>query len=382
MLTPELNLRRAVCAGLQRDSIAGENAKKMSKPYVSVLIDTYNHEKFIEKAIRSVLDQDMPMADVEILVVDDGSTDRTTEIVRGFEPRVRLVQKPNGGQASAFNFALPLLHGEVIAMLDGDDWWAPEKLRRVLETFAANPDAGMVGHGFYEQYADGRDNGLILPGRPYRLELASVQDAEQFRHVAAFFGTSRLAVRKPVLDQILPIPEELTIEADEYIFTLAPAIGPAMILNEPLCYYGIHAGNLFQFGAFEPAKARRKMEMLEVLLRDLPPRLRKFGVTQAVMDELFCGNRVEAERTRLSLDGGSSLRTFAVERTAYEIMYRQSTWRYSLFKAFVLAHALLLPPRMFYGLRRWYSEKKVNRFRRWTGNPIPIVQMVERRPER
>ena len=73
-------------------------------PLVTVLIDTYNHERFIERAINSVLDQDMPMDGVEILVVDDGSTDRTPDIVRRFEPRVRLIRKPNGGQASAFNF--------------------------------------------------------------------------------------------------------------------------------------------------------------------------------------------------------------------------------------------------------------------------------------
>ena len=69
--------------------------KIMSKPYVSVLIDTYNHERFIAQAIKTVLEQDMPMANVEIVVVDDGSTDRTPEIVRGFEPRVRLIRKAN-----------------------------------------------------------------------------------------------------------------------------------------------------------------------------------------------------------------------------------------------------------------------------------------------
>ena len=232
-------------------------------PHVTVLIDTYNHERFIERAIASVLEQDMPMDGVEILVVDDGSTDRTPEIVRAFEPRVRLIRKPNGGQASAFNLGFAQARGDILATLDGDDWWAREKLRRVLETLETNLDVGIVGHGLYEQYSDGRADGLILPGRPYRLDFTSRENAELFRHLAAFFGTSRMTIRKSVLDQILPVPEELNIEADEYIFTLAPALGPAIILNEPLCYYGIHSGNLFQFGKFEPAKARRKMNVLE-----------------------------------------------------------------------------------------------------------------------
>ncbi|MGA7223088.1 MAG: glycosyltransferase, partial [Candidatus Acidiferrales bacterium] len=60
------------------------------KPTVTVLIDTFNHERFIEEAIVSVLEQDFPASEIQILVVDDGSTDRTSEIVRKFEPHVRL----------------------------------------------------------------------------------------------------------------------------------------------------------------------------------------------------------------------------------------------------------------------------------------------------
>ncbi len=351
-------------------------------PHVSVLIDTYNHEHLIERAITSVLEQDMPMDDVEIIVVDDGSTDRTAEMVRKFEPRVRLLRKPNGGQASAFNFALPQTHGETIAMLDGDDWWAKEKLRRALETLKENPTVGIVGHGYHEVYSDGRPNGMVLPGEVYRVGLSTRESAELFRHLAGFFGTSKMTIRRSVLDKILPIPEELNIEADEYIFTLAPAIAPAIVLNEPLFYYGFHPGNLFQFQRYEPAKMRRKMGVLEVLVRDLPPKLREFNVAQDAIDQVFCGIRVEIERMRLSLEGGSSLRTFAVERTAYEITYRKVTWRHKLFQAFVLTQTLLLPPRLFYRLRRWYSEKGLSRLRSWTGNPVPIVQMIERRPNR
>jgi glycosyltransferase involved in cell wall biosynthesis len=354
------------------------NAKTILQ--VSVLIDTYNHERFIERAITSVLEQDMPMDGVEILIVDDGSTDRTPDIIRRFEPRVRLIRKPNGGQASAFNLGFAQAHGEILVTLDGDDWWAKEKLRRVLETLEANPAVGFVGHGFYEEYSDGRCNGLILPGSSYLLDLASLQNAELFRHLAAFFGTSRMTIRKSVLDQILPIPEELTIEADEYIFTLAPAIRPAIILNEPLCYYGIHSANLFQFGKFEPGKARRKMKVLDALMRELPPKLRKFGATDEIVAALFQGTRVEVGRIRLSLDGGSPLEAFSVERAAFKAAYQEVTWRYRLFRAFVLLQTLLLPPRVFYRLRRWYTEKRLSRFRSWTGEPVPAVQVVERRP--
>jgi glycosyltransferase involved in cell wall biosynthesis len=352
----------------------------MSKPFVSVLIDTYNHERFIEQAITSVLEQDMPMADVEIVVVDDGSTDRTPEIVRRFEPRVRLLRKSNGGQASAFNFALPQTRGEIIAMLDGDDWWAKQKLRRALETLEENPEVGIVGHGWYEVYSDGRPDGTIIPGDVYRVDLSTRESAELFRHLAAFLGTSKMTIRRSVLNRILPISEELNIEADEYIFTLAPALAPAIILNEALFYYGFHEGNLFQYQRYEPAKVRRKMNVLEVLVRDLPPKLRELGVQQDAIDTVFSGTRVEIERMRLALDGGSPLRTFTVERTAYQIAYREVTWRHRVFHALVLAHTLLLPPQVFYRLRRWYADRGLSRFRGWTGSPVPALQIVERRP--
>src|SRR6266852_5119198 len=89
--------------------------------FVSVLIDTYNHERFIEQAIVSALEQDFPAGEREIIVVDDGSTDSTAEITRKF--------KPHGGQASAFNAGIPECKGEIVSFLDGDDWWVANKIQ-------------------------------------------------------------------------------------------------------------------------------------------------------------------------------------------------------------------------------------------------------------
>src|ERR1700745_2899703 len=111
----------------------------MGIPAATILIDTYNHERFIEEAIVSALEQDFPRAETDILVVDDGSTDRTPEIVRKFQPHVRLLQKTNGGQASAFNTGIPEARGEIVAFLDGDDWWVKEKVSTVVEYLAAHP---------------------------------------------------------------------------------------------------------------------------------------------------------------------------------------------------------------------------------------------------
>src|SRR5258708_10638386 len=128
----------------------------MAKPFVTALIDTYNHEAFIEKAIDSVLQQDFPAVDTEILVVDDGSTDRTPEVTRKFAPKVRLLRKVNGGQGSAFNAAIPEAQGAIVAFLDGDDWLTPNKLTSVAQVFATDAAGGCIRPAGTPGYPHGR----------------------------------------------------------------------------------------------------------------------------------------------------------------------------------------------------------------------------------
>jgi glycosyltransferase involved in cell wall biosynthesis len=146
----------------------------MANPKITVLIDTYNHERFIEEAIGSVLEQDFPAAEMEILVVDDGSTDRTPEIARKFEPRVRLARKQKGKQASAFNAGIPEARGGIVAFLDGDDWWAREKLKRVVEALDADPAVGIVGHGIVMVERDGREQTETL-GEGFRFQANTLE---------------------------------------------------------------------------------------------------------------------------------------------------------------------------------------------------------------
>jgi glycosyltransferase involved in cell wall biosynthesis len=171
-------------------------AIEMNVPRVTVLIDTYNHERFIEEAIVSVLNQDFPTHEMEILVVDDGSTDSTPEIVRRFETRVRLLRKKNGGQASTFNVGIPEARGEIIAFLDGDDWWAPDKLRIVLNAFEKNPGTGTVGHAIIEVDSIANCSTSLTPGMTGYFDLASTEGAQDFRNFMAFLGTSRVSIRK------------------------------------------------------------------------------------------------------------------------------------------------------------------------------------------
>ena len=117
---------------------------KSRTPRVSILIDTFNYGHFIEEAVESVLAQNFPTCEREILVVDDGSTDDTPERLKKFGHAITYLRKPNGGQASAFNLGLRFARGKYVALLDADDYWLPGKLPRIVEEFEKHPGAGMV----------------------------------------------------------------------------------------------------------------------------------------------------------------------------------------------------------------------------------------------
>src|SRR6266508_2917548 len=109
---------------------------------VSIIVNNYNYGSFLRDAIDSVLQQ--TYAFIEVIVVDDGSTDNSREIIHSYGDRIRLIFKENGGQASAFNAGLAQSRGEVIIFLDSDDMLLPDIVARVANVFDANPDVAKV----------------------------------------------------------------------------------------------------------------------------------------------------------------------------------------------------------------------------------------------
>jgi glycosyltransferase involved in cell wall biosynthesis len=338
----------------------------------TVLIDTYNHERFIAKAIESALAQDLPAREFEILVVDDGSTDATRGVVRSFGGRVRLIAKPNGGQASAFNVGLREARAEWVALLDGDDWWAPAKLSRLAEFVDSHPDVGVIGHGI-EQVQDATGESVrTVPASEREFNFASVADTAAFRRMLCFFGTSRLAVRRDVALKALPIPEAITIQADEFLATVSVAYSRAAVLSDPLTFYRLHADNLFQMPTADDRKLRRMQRALGALAAALPTRLEAAGVgaeaIRALLDPLL--NNVK--RLQLRLDGGMPWETFRVEMAERRFCYADAPLGYRIYAAAATAAALVIPPRLYYRLREWYSASAVRRMRGILGEPVRV----------
>ncbi len=349
----------------------------MPIPRVTALIDTYNHERFIADAITSVLAQDFPATDLEIIVVDDGSTDRTHEIIEKFGSRVRLISKSNGGQASAFNAGIPEARGEIIAFLDGDDAWAPTKIARVAAHFDAHPEVGVIGHGIEQFDLLSSRRYLTLPRDQRQISFAAANDATFFRHAMCFFGTSRLAIRTGLASQALPIPESIRIEADEFLAIACTALSRAALLRDPLTIYRLHDSNHYQLRQLDTRKLRTIQTSLESLSSELRSRLAAAGVPPLSIELLVNPPANTARRIRLQLDGGHSYETFVAERAERNFAYTSDSPIGSrAFHALSLGVALALPPRLYYRLRHWYSSSPLRRLRRSLGEPVPSSQIA------
>src|ERR1700682_4329798 len=247
------------------------------KPLITALVDTCNHERYIEQALVSVLEQGLSAAELEIVVVDDGSTDKTASIIQKFVPRVRHVRKKNGGQASAFNAGFAETHGEFVALLDGDDWWEKGKLEAVLGAFEQNPDDAAVGHGYYQFFESTKETKICSPLKATVLSLATAENAKTALGHWHFLQPSALTVRRKVLERVIPIPEVLVFSADAPIATASMAMG-VRLLDRPLSYYRFHSSNLYAIGAEDREKLRRKSEMDEAMYEVLYPLLFRLGV--------------------------------------------------------------------------------------------------------
>jgi hypothetical protein len=347
---------------------------------VSVLIDTYNHERFIEKAINSVLEQDFPAAEREIIVVDDGSIDRTPEIVQCFEPNLRYIRKENGGQASAFNAGIPECRGQIIAFLDGDDYWLPGKLSRVTEVLSKNPAVGFVGHAIKESLPDGQERISAL-AKDEKFRIQSLDSAKLFRLRKSLLGTSRMTMRAEIARRILPVPEALVFEADEYLFTLAAAMSEVVILKEPLTCYVIHGSNLYVSAGSGKAGLRRKQQVMAELASSLQKALQAQGLPTDVGDGVVEIVQAEADQFRLMLDGGASWETVRAENKLCEVLHDDASKSQKFFRALSMIPAFVLPPRWFYAGRRWLGDQTWYRSVRQEALPVPGISAVSNSEE-
>jgi glycosyltransferase involved in cell wall biosynthesis len=226
------------------------------KPLVTVLINNYNYGRFLSDAIDSVLNQTYPH--IEIIVVDDGSTDESREVISSYGERIISLLKENGGQASAFNAGFSKSRGEIVIFLDADDYLFPEAVEQVVAAW--KPDVVKVQYrlecvdglknpiGFYPEMDVSMDSGDVLP--------ILLKKGRYITPVTSGNSFSRTALNK-----IFPVPEtEFCICADAYLVNLIPFYGQIVSIEKPLAAYRIHGNNSWSKNEFGAEQLRKSVE--------------------------------------------------------------------------------------------------------------------------
>ena len=214
----------------------------MSKlPLASVIVDNYNNRRFLEEAIDSALDQTYP--NTEVIVVDDGSSDDSQDVIASYGDEIVPVLKENGGQASAFNASFPTSRGQVILFLDSDDVFYPTAVEAAMGVFGAG--IAKVHWPLREIDEHGENTGKVIPAPVLR----EGDYRERVIHGGPLGGidwppTACNAWDRTFLERVLPIPEmEYRKAADSYLLTLAPIFGRIRRLLEPQGAYRVHGQN-------------------------------------------------------------------------------------------------------------------------------------------
>jgi glycosyltransferase involved in cell wall biosynthesis len=238
----------------------------MSPPEVSVVIPSYNHARFIARAVDSVLASSF--ADFELMIIDDGSTDDTLEVLRPYRnhPKVRVRTQENRGAHAALNVGLSLADGELLFVLNSDDAFHPARLQRLVERFRDDPEVVLAAS--WIEVVDGEDGPLgvkrghlnMPPWPPPSAGpfLSALGELELTLLEANFISTtSNVAFRRSLLDEagldFLP----LRYTHDWEFILAACRHGTLALVEEPLVRYRVHDTNTIREGAAQAAGEMR-----------------------------------------------------------------------------------------------------------------------------
>lgn len=255
------------------------------KPLVSIIINNYNYGCFIGSAIDSALAQTYPCT--EIIVVDDGSTDNSQEVILSYGNRIIPVLKENNGQASAFNAGFIVSNGSIICVLDSDDTFIAEKVAEVVEVFRCYKDIGWCFHPL--RMVDTNTNKFIKidPPSSFSGEIDFRASIKRGRMPLFAPATSGLCFSRLLLEQLLPVPEaEDTAIFDRYLKFAALGLSKGVFLNKDLVVQGIHSNNAFSIGSGGYNSDKQRKESRTLILTAYWLRLR-FPVLARFANKIF-----------------------------------------------------------------------------------------------
>ena len=239
----------------------------------SCLINSYNYARFIGDALDSALEQTVPFD--EIIVVDDGSTDGTLELLMSKyaqHPAIQIISKSNQGQLSCFNEGFARSKGDVIFFLDADDVYEPNYLEQTLDLYDRDPfiDFVFCGHRQFGQ----RDGVQLKFPEDRDLGYSVILAAFQRDWIGA--PTSCLSMRRTVLERILPLPflGDWRSRADDcLVFGASLAGARKYFLAQPLVRYRVHGENQFFGRSMDKLATYRRRLAINALFEHLERKL-------------------------------------------------------------------------------------------------------------
>jgi glycosyltransferase involved in cell wall biosynthesis len=221
-------------------------------PKVAVIIPVYNRERLIDETIKSVLAQTYP--NIEVIAVDDGSTDNSRKVLESFGNKIRVLEHPgrvNNGQSAAINLGIRSTESEYVAILDSDDLFAPKKIERQVEYLQKKRNVGLVYcNGYYIN-----EEGRVL----YRIFPEGHAEKNNPEHVLLdcyFSLPSNSLIRRRAIEKAGSFDESMRSAQDHDMAIRLAEVTRLAYIDEPLWYYrrhpssqsGVHAKRRWQVG--------------------------------------------------------------------------------------------------------------------------------------
>lgn len=210
----------------------------MSNPKVSAVIPNYNYAQYIGEAVESALHQ--TYENIEVIVVDDGSSDDSLKVLSAFGNRIMVISQKNAGVATARNNGVKASTGEYVAFLDADDVWLPEKIEQQVACFLAKPELGLVHVGVQDISADGRDLDVHADGMQGRVS----HELLLFDRPVILGGGSGIMVRRKIFDEVGGFDMRLSTSADWDLFYQISSRYEVGFVSDVLLRYRFHGSNM------------------------------------------------------------------------------------------------------------------------------------------
>jgi len=286
----------------------------------SVLISNYNYGEFLSKAIESVLKQSVPAH--QIIVVDDGSTDDSANIIASFGTKITPLFQDNSGQAAAISNAYAIATGDILMLLDADDLFHPHKIEILQQVYSQNPDIGWVFHDLKEVHSEKVSSEELPVSKEITpILIDQIKNFSTGRISYDAPATSGLTFRKDFMSDFFPMPGSQGITlSDHYIKFYCLATGKGFHIPEPLGLQVLHDKNLYTGKNSKKALATRARIFANtaIYLEKIAPHTENFCnnlMSEALKCAIESGITSEIKPKFVSFSAGKSTTTILKMRT-------------------------------------------------------------------